>query len=356
MKVAILGCGAMGTVMGAYMTKNGFEVEMIDSYAGHVKAMNEKGAHIVGTVDFTAPVKAIAPEQMAGVYDVVFLFTKQTVNHVVLPNLLNHLGPDSTVCTLQNGVPEPYVASFVGENRTVGGTVLWGATFVEPGVSELTQDLSRNDHLFEIGELDGSIGPRIQKVAEVLGHMGNAKITDSLMASRWGKLINNACMSGMSAACGATFGEVLDNPAARACLSYLGYEVKKCCEAAVSQLPNLLHEQSPETLDLKDQAMFNANQEMFLIMYSDMRTAKASMLQDLEKGKKSEVDMINGFVCQTGKQHGIDTPFNDKVVEIVTGIENKQLPLSMENVKLFGKSEKSGESEKSLFRYVLYRK
>ncbi len=335
MKVAILGCGAMGTVLGAYMTKNGCDVEMIDSYQAHVDALNEKGAHIVGTVDFTVPVKAVTPEQMEGIYDIVFLFTKQTANDVVLPNLLPHLGPDSTVCTLQNGVPEPYVASYVGESRTVGGTVLWGATFMEPGVSELTQDLSRNDHLFEIGEIDGSIGPRIKKVAEVLGYMGPTAVSDSLMASRWGKLINNACMSGMSAACGTTFGGVLDNDVARACLSYLGREVKQCCEAAGYKLPILLHEQSPETLGIVDQAMFNADQEMFLTMYSDMRTAKASMLQDLEKGKPTEVRMINGYVCQTGDKYGIETPFNDKVVEIVTKIEKGELPLSMDNVNLF---------------------
>ena len=69
MKVAILGCGAMGTVLGAYMTKNGCDVEMIDSYQAHVDALNEKGAHIVGTVDFTVPVKAVTPEQMEGIYD-----------------------------------------------------------------------------------------------------------------------------------------------------------------------------------------------------------------------------------------------------------------------------------------------
>ena len=119
------------------MTKNGCDVEMVDSYQAHVEALNEKGAHIVGTVDFTVPVKAITPEQMEGIYDIVFLFTKQTANDVVLPNLLPHLGPDSTVCTLQNGVPEPFVAGYVGESRTVGGTVLWGATFVGPGESEL---------------------------------------------------------------------------------------------------------------------------------------------------------------------------------------------------------------------------
>ena len=335
MRVAILGCGAMGTVLGAYMTKNGCDVEMIDSYEAHVKALNEKGAHIVGTVDITVPVKAITPDQMEGIYDIVFLFTKQTANAVVLPNLLPHLGENSTVCTLQNGVPEPFVASYVGESRTVGGTVLWGATFMEPGVSELTQDLSRNDHLFEIGEIDGSIGDRIKNVAAALNYMGPTAISTNLMDSRWGKLINNACMSGMSAACGATFGGVLDNDYARACLSYIGREVKKCCEADGHVLPILLHEQSPETLDLVDQAMFDADQEMFLTMYSDMRAAKASMLQDLENNKITEVNMINGYVCQTGAKYGIPTPFNDMVVEVVSKIEKKELPLSMDNIEFF---------------------
>lgn len=346
MKAAILGCGAMGTVLGAYLTKNNCPVELIDSYQAHVDALNAKGAHIVGTVDMTVPVKAITPEQMDGIYDVIFLFTKQLANSDVLPKLLPHLGEQSTVCTLQNGVPEPFVAKYVGENRTVGGTVLWGATFLEPGVSELTQDITKSDHLFEIGEIDGSIGPRIRAVADVLGHMGPTKVSDSLMASRWGKLVNNACMSGMSAVCGCTFGEVLDTPVSRACLSYLGREVKICCEAEGYHLPPLLGMPTPpDYLALADQAMFDLSQQQFLEMYDGLRPAKASMLQDLEKHQLTEVHMINGYVCQTGDKHGIETPFNDKVVEIVSGIEEGRLPLSKANLDLF---------DKNLFEFALY--
>lgn len=346
MKVAVLGCGAMGTVLGAYMTKNGCPVEMIDSYQAHVDALNADGAHIVGSVDMVVPVKAVTPEQMDGIYDIVFLFTKQLTNPEVLPKLLPHLGPDSTVCTLQNGVPEPFVAQYVGENRTVGGTVLWGATFLRPGVSELTQDITKSDHLFEIGEISGVIGDRIKAVAAALEHMGPTKISDSLMASRWGKLVNNACMSGMSAVCGCTFGEVLDNPVSRACLSYLGREVKACCEAEGYKLPPLLSmPMPPEELALKDQAMFDESQRNFLEMYEGLRPAKASMLQDLEKGKPTEVRMINGYVCQTGDKHDIQTPFNDKVVEIVGKIERGELPLSFSNLELF---------DKALFEYKMY--
>lgn len=336
MKVAILGSGAMGTVLGAYMTKNGCDVELIDNYKAHVDKMNSCGAHIVGTVDMTVPVKAILTEEMSGIYDVVFLFTKQLANEQVLTALLPHLDENSTVCTLQNGVPEPFVAQYVGEKRTVGGTVLWGATFLEPGVSELTQDITKSTHLFEVGEIDGSITDRIKKVASLLEYMGPTMVSDGLMDSRWSKLVNNACMSGMSAACGCTFGEVLDNPVARACLSYIGNEVKMCAEAEGYKLhPLLSMPEPPHCLSLKDQEQFDESMQMWLDVYDGLRPAKASMLQDLEKNRPTEVRMINGYVCQTGDKHGIDTPFCDTVVEIVEKIGKGELPLSMENLKEF---------------------
>lgn len=335
MKVGIVGCGAMGTVLGAFLTKAGQDVVLVDSYLEHVEELNRSGAHIIGSVDMTVPVKAITPEQMEGIYDFIFLLTKQTANDTVLPALLPHLSEKSTVCTLQNGVPEPFVAKYVGDLRTVGGTVLWGATFIKPGVSELTQDITKSDHLFEIGEIDGNIGSRIQEVAGILNGMGHTKITDSLMSSRWGKLVNNACMSGMSAACGCTFAEVLDNPRSLACLCYLGKEVRQCCEAIGLKLPILLGEQSPEPLLLQSKEQFENCKTMFLEMYEGLRPAKASMLQDLEKSKLTEVDLINGFVCATGRKEGIPTPFNDMVVEIVHKIERKELELTMDNVKYF---------------------
>lgn len=335
MKVAILGSGAMGTVLGAYMTKNGCDVELIDNYQAHVDKMNSCGARIVGFADMTVPVKAILTEQMDGIYDVVFLFTKQLANEQVLTALLPHLNEDSTVCTLQNGVPEPFVAQYVGEKRTVGGTVLWGATFLEPGVSELTQDITKNKYLFEIGEIDGSITDRIKKVAGLLEYMGPTMVSDKLMESRWSKLVNNACMSGMSAACGTTFGGVLENKKACACLSYLGHEVKACCEADGYVMPTLVFGYLPDSLDIRDQAQYEENQKMFTDMYQVALPAKASMLQDLEKGKPTEVPMINGYVSEVGRKHGIPTPFNDTVVEIVKKIEANELPLSMDNLQYF---------------------
>ena len=268
-------------------------------------------------------------------YEIVFLFTKQTANSSALPHLKKFLNDDSVVCTLQNGVPEYSVEEYIGGNRTIGGTVLWGATFISPGVSEVTQDITSGDVLFDIGEIDGKITCRVKKVADVLEHMGPVNIVENLMGARWSKLILNSCMSGLSAVTGSVFGDVLNNPKSSALLSYIANDIINVCEKANVKLEDVMG------MDMRDYGKvdtlenFVTSQNCFRRFYADKLTAKASMLQDLEAGKKTEVDMINGFVVDQGKKYGVSTPYNDIVFNIIKRIENKELSLSMNNLKFF---------------------
>ncbi len=329
-KIAILGCGAMGTVIGAYLARSGLTVDMVDANKAHVDALNEKGAHILGSEEFTTPVRAMLPEQMAGIYDLVFLMTKQTANDVVLPNLLNHLGPDSVVCTLQNGVPEPFVAKHVGAERTVGGVVHWGATFKGPGKSLITTDIKAKNQdgvpLFSVGETDGSVTPRIGAIAQILNRMGNTEVSTRLMDTRWGKLVYNCSGSGMSATCGCPYSGVLGDPKGLACMTQVAHELYLCANAAGIQLDAYLCKALP---DQKKCA------ELFLHVYGQDWDGKASMLQDLEAGRKTEVDMINGYICSIGDLYGIDTPYNDTVVDVIHRMETGALPLSLDNLRFF---------------------
>ena len=109
-KVAIYGAGSLGTVLGAYMTKNGADVELVNRNKSHVAALNEKGAKITGTVEMTVPVKAITPDEMSGKYSVIFLMTKQLHNPEVVTFLKPFLTDDGVIVTLQNGIPEPGIA------------------------------------------------------------------------------------------------------------------------------------------------------------------------------------------------------------------------------------------------------
>lgn len=133
MRLAIMGAGSIGTVLGAYIAKSGRQIDLIDANREHVNALNANGAHVIGKSDFVVPVHALVPEDMVGVYDLVIYMVKQTFNDSALKQLLPHLHENSIVLTLQNGIPELAVAEYVGKERTMGGTVGWGATWISPG-------------------------------------------------------------------------------------------------------------------------------------------------------------------------------------------------------------------------------
>lgn len=332
MKVAIMGVGSLGTIMGALMTKNGVDVTLIDANKAHVDALNSKGAKIIGKLDMTVPVKAITPDQMEGIYDVVFYLVKQTANSIALKQLLPHLGPTSAVCTLQNGVPEDAVAEIVGKERTLGGPVGWGATWVEPGVSMLTSDPEKMT--YDVGELDGSITKRLEQVAELLNKAGKAEIVSNLAGMRWVKLLVNAKMSGLSAALGCTYGDILDNEKALTCATHIANEtIQVAAKKGIKFEP--LQGFDFATLAFSNKTERASKYPIFHKFFAPHRPLKASMLQDLEKGNKTEIDAINGVVSFYGKQVSVPTPVNDMVVQIIKGIEDKKYQPKMSNLNYF---------------------
>ena len=130
-RIAVMGAGSLGTILGAYLSKAGRDVVLIDAYQAHVDALNQNGAHITGAVEMTVPVKAITPEQMEGQYDLFFYLAKQTYNDVAIPQMMAHMGEGSVICTGQNGLPERAVSKAVGVHRTPvppwdGAPLSWG--------------------------------------------------------------------------------------------------------------------------------------------------------------------------------------------------------------------------------------
>jgi 2-dehydropantoate 2-reductase len=320
MRVAILGAGALGIIIGARMTQNGQQVDLIDSFKENVDALNANGATVTGFLEMHQAVTALTPEQMIGTYDLVLLLTKQTANETALPKLLSHLHQESVVCTLQNGVPEEAVASYVGKERTIGGAVGFGATWLRPGVSELTSTMEAVEKFaFEIGEIDGVVRPRLEKVKEVLSVAGGTTILTNLMGIRYTKLLMNSTFSGMSAALNGTFSDVLANPKAMICVAHIADEVIKVCHQLGYRMVEMQGSDF-EFLELNSKVEIPSKMDFYKKVWG-RHNNKASMLQDLEKGKKTEIDYINGVVCRGGRKCGIPTPFNDKVVELVKEAE-----------------------------------
>lgn len=335
MRVALVGAGSLGTITGALMSKNGVDVTLVDANKTHVDALNKVGATITGKMnEKNIPVKACLPEEMDGIFDIVFLLTKQTANHIVLPQIAEHMGENSVICTLQNGVPEELVSEYIGEERTLGGVTGWGATFQSPGISELTSDPYRM--VFEIGEVDGSITDRIKTVAQVLGKACRCNVITNLVGVRWTKLITNATMSGLSAALGITYGDIISNDKALTVAAYQSNELIRIANARKLKLEVLFEGYDFYDLQFNDRAGLDRAKKWLYDYFLPDDNVIASMLRDMRNGTKCEIDQICGVVSSWGDRLGIETPNIDKCIEIVKSFEAGERPLpTIENIDEF---------------------
>lgn len=331
MRIALVGAGSMGTILGALATKGGEDVVLVDVNEPHVKALNEKGARIVGHMDLTVPVRAVTPDAMEGVYDLIIYLVKTVYDDKALPEILPFLGEGSAVITLQNGVPEERVAAVVGRERTLGGAIGWGATLLEPGVSELTSEVEAMT--YDIGELDGAVTPRIEAVKAVLDKAGKAEISTNLVGVRWTKLMANVSFSGLGAALNCTYGEILDNEKAIVAATSIIVETIKTARALGITMEPMQGVDPGVLIDIIRESEENAL-NVIRMVWGRHRDLVASMLQDLRKGIPCEVETLNGYLSAKSAEAGVPTPVNDKVTEIIRGIEAGKYPLSFDNLDM----------------------
>lgn len=333
MRVAIYGAGSLGTILGAFISKAGVNIELINRNKAHVKALQEKGACIVGTLEFKQPVVAYTPEEMQGLYDIIFLMTKQQHNAEVAAALRPFLAEDGALVTFQNGLPEVLLADILGEERVLGCTVAWGATLQSPGVCELT---SAPDALsFSLGAMSDKRSKHFERVKELLEMMGTVEVEENFIGTRWSKLLINAAFSGMSAVLGCTFGEAAGPWASRRIVQGLMKECMDVCEAGGIRIEPVQGKDIVKLLNYNNPFKRALSFMIIPIAIRKHAKLKASMLQDIEKGKLTEVDAINGAVSDYGRKVGVPTPLNDCVVEIIHAIERGERKAGPENLSLF---------------------
>ena len=329
-KIALFGAGATGTIIGALLAQKGHDIVLVSADDEHVAALNKNGAHITGGMDVVIPVKATTPEQLAGDFDLVIYSVKNTHDDVALPQVLEHIHENSVVLTTQNGVPEEKVASVVGKTRTLGGSIVgWAASLPAPARPNLAG--IPDAMLYRIGEIDGAVTPRLKSVKAVLEAAGRVELSTDLAGMRWTKLLINVSMSGLSAALGCTFGEILDDDKAIStalCLKLETLRVAKKLGIAISEANGQPVNDFLESMK-KDPELGKAQLRRF---FEPQRAGKPSMLQDLERGRPTEVEGINGYLSKKAQEAGIATPVNDAVLAVIRDIQNSASTLSMDNL------------------------
>ena len=332
MNIAIYGAGSLGTIIGAYLSKAGLEVDLVNRNRSHIEGLRRNGARIIGTVNMTVPVNAILPEEMTKRYDLIFLLTKQLENKTTVKFLSAFLNENGVICTAQNGMPELLVSEIVGEDKTFGCAVAWGATMTGNGICELTS--SPDSLTFNIGTF-GRDKKKLNEIKDVLEKIGPVTIESNFKGARWSKILINSSFSGMSAVLGCTFGEAAKNKKSRLCILRI---IKECIDVADKAEIKIEPVQGKNIRKLMD---YNNKLKEFVtfllipLLIKKHSLLKASMLQDLEKGKPCEIQSINGIVSEFGKKLDVLTPYNDKVIEIIHAIENGLFKPEFDNISLF---------------------
>ena len=241
---------------------------------------------------------------------------------------LPYLGPESVVVSLQNGIQEDEISSIIGKDRTIGGITGWAATYMGPGYIKKT---SRGG--FVIGELDGTITDRIKEIAKILEKVEPVSVSDDIYAHTWLKLLVNASMSGMGTVLGCAFDEIIGYKKAMQAVRVIwkeGTEVGK----ALGVNPASVRGMTPKISAAEVKKGPGAKKsEGGLRSQLGVKGGKASMMQDIEKGIKCEIDYLNGYIVTKGKEVGIKTPVNEAVTRIIREIEEGRRKMGAQNLE-----------------------
>ena len=337
-KIAIMGVGAVGGYAGAHMVQAGEDVTLIDPWPEHVEHMRKHGLRVTHARDvpeFTVPVRALHvtdAQQLAKEkpVDIAFVCMKSYDTAWATMLIQQYLAPNGYVVSLQNCMNEETIASVVGWGKTLG-CIASRITVNLPAPGHIHRGAGKGGEahtVFRTGEVHGRITERAEEICRLVGFADSAMVTNNLWGERWSKLVANAMGNGISACTGLSGGQALENEPIRRFSTRLGSEAIRVGQALGYQLEDILH-LPPETIaragEGDEAAMRVCDEERFKLEGKTAAGQRPSMGQDMEKGRRTEIEFLNGFVAREGAKIGIDCKANKVLTDIVTRVERNEL-------------------------------
>lgn len=332
-KIAVLGCGANGSSIGADLTKAGHDVVLIDQWPVHVQTMREQGLRIeMPEKTLELPVRAYHLCELCtltDLFDVVLLLMKaydtRWACHLIAP----YLKADGLLIGVQNGMTTDVIAEIVGPGRTMGCVIEISSMMFEPGIIMRHSGPSRS--WFAVGSIDPATKGREAEIGDLLGHSGTVEIVEDIRATKWMKLVSNATTLVSSALLGLPMQEAVALPGMRELMLRSGEEA--LATGAVLGHPILpIFGLSPESLRQSNRPVETLLDT--LLSGFVLPDTKTTVLQDWIKGRQSEVDDLNGLVTTEATRLGHMTPVNAAITEIAHRIEKGSLKPEPANLGL----------------------
>jgi 2-dehydropantoate 2-reductase len=327
--ITIVGVGAIGGTVGAFLSDAGYDVTLVDIDAAHVAAINERGLRITGVRgDRVFHPRAIRGDELRGPLGVTFLCVKGHFTESAMQQLGPLLAPDGYILSLQNGMNEKVIARHVGAARTVGAFIHFGADLMEPGHIQLG-----TEQTIFVGELDGAVTPRAEALRDTLSHVMPAEVTTNIWGFLWGKLVYGA----MAFACStvdASVPQVMDDPLGRRICYEASSEAYRVAKSQAERLEKI-GEFDPNLFAPGDDAMARGESALMEMANAMRASVKQHMgiWRDLAvKKRKTEVDMQTAVIVETGRAQGIPTPVNAAVLAVIHEIEDGKRGMEWSNL------------------------
>ena len=306
MRVGIIGAGALGSVIGGSLAEAGNDVLLVNRNRAHVDAINRDGLTIrTDGRDRAVAIRAAIPAEVGDPADLVIVLVKSFHTAEAVREAIELVGPNTTVLSLQNGLGhEDILIGLVGRDRVIAGKTYIGGVMFGPG--HVIAGVDGKETI--IGELDGRISPRIERIAATFEAAGmKLVVSRNIMGAMWDKLLVNIATGALSGITRLAYGGLYAVP-----------ELEVAAMAAVAEAIAVAKASgiALETVHPRD-AWVKAGSGL-------PPEFKASMLQSLEKGSVTEVDFINGAVVRAGAKAGVPTPVNATLVACVKGIERAE--------------------------------
>ncbi|OLB05410.1 MAG: hypothetical protein AUH14_08810 [Candidatus Rokubacteria bacterium 13_2_20CM_69_15_1] len=319
MRIGIIGAGAIGSVVGGLLTKAGHDVTLVDQWPEHVEAMRKHGLRLSGTCgEHVIQVKAFHLHEAQAIeepFDAVFVAVKSYDTEWATALAVRHLArPDGVVVDFQNGLNDERVAAIAGRERTLGCVITIGAGMYEPGHATRTDTGTIG---FKLGELDGRDTARARALARILSDVAPAQVTTNLWGERWSKLAVNCMANPLAGLSGLGSAEVRSEPVPRRIAIHIAAEVVRVSRASGYEIEPIYGIEAQRFVDaVEGRGLAEVERDM-AAGARHLRGGRPSLLQDVLRGRRTEIDYLNGYVCQEGRRVGIETPVNDAVVKAI---------------------------------------
>ncbi len=329
--ILIWGAGAIGGTLGAYWKRAGLDVTLVDQVAEHVEACRTAGLAITGPVEeFRQVVPALTPAEVKGQWPIIVLAVKAQATEGAFEQLKPHLASDGYVLSAQNGLNEIAIAKAVGDERTMGCFVNFGADWLGPG-----EILFGNRAAVVVGEIDGSIRDRTRTMHERLKIFEPAAVlTDNIWGYLWGKLAYGAMLFATALTTDSMTANFAD-PRRFPVFDALGREVMAVAKArGVTPIgfngfdPEVFAPGAPES---------GTRASIAALAEFNRHTAKthSGIYRDLAvRKRKTEVDPQIGVIGRLGAEVGVPTPAIDRLVALIHDIEDGRRPMSFDTFQI----------------------